>query len=84
MNKQTDLTKETKTKPDPIKLLEPTIQMYEKLYKDNSALTQQFISRITVDGPIKETDILLLLNKELKELQGKTYRCMKGLEVLIL
>ncbi|PPK80596.1 hypothetical protein BXY41_106186 [Lacrimispora xylanisolvens] len=77
MNKLTELTKEAKTKPDPIELPEPTIQMYEKLYKDNSALTQQFISKIMVDGPIRETDILLLLKKELKELQGKTYESVQ-------
>lgn len=83
MNKLTELTKEAKTKPDPIELPEPTIQMYEKLYKDNSALTQQFISKITVEGPIRETDILLLLKKELKELQGKTYESVQDGNMLI-
>ena len=77
MNKLTELTKEAKTKPDPIELLEPTTQMYEKLYKDNSALTQQFMSRITAAGPIKETDILQLLKKELKELRGEKYKTVQ-------
>lgn len=77
MNKLTELTKEAKTNPDPIELLQPTIQMYKKLYKDNSALTQQFMSRITAAGPIKETDILQLLKKELKELRGETYETIQ-------
>lgn len=77
MNKLTELTKEAKTKLDPIELPEPTIQMYEKLYKDNSALTQQFMSRITEAGPMKETDILQLLKKELKELRGETYETVQ-------
>lgn len=84
INKLTELTKEAKTKPDPIELLEPTIQMYEKLYKDNSALTQQFMSMITEAGPIKDSGLDITLCRWINVLEVFIEVWQKGKEDLII
>jgi hypothetical protein len=54
------------------KSIQPTVQMYKKLYKENSVLTQQFINRNNA-ADLMEEDILQLLKKELEVKRGEKY-----------
>ncbi len=69
INKLDELTKEKK-------FIQPTAQMYKKLYKENSVLTQQFINRNNAVD-LMEEDILQLLKKELEVRHGETYMDMQ-------
>jgi hypothetical protein len=69
IDKLDELTEEKKS-------IQPTTQMYKKLYKENSVLTQQFINRNNA-AELMEEDILQLLKKELEVGHGETYEAVQ-------
>ena len=54
----------------------PTPEMYKKLYKENSVLTQNFIKQHNADKS-SEDDLLLLLKKELERVKGEAYEAVQ-------